>query len=123
MIRAASLLHQVTGEATFLADAQRIAHAAEAHWVVGATGGIRDEGRFAHLLLEGFLALHDEDQDPHWLELERRALSYLHAQVRDANGHYGSRWDRTPPAPLTAFPVLDEASAVRAYWVAAARLP
>lgn len=121
MIRAASLLHAATGEAAYLADAQRIAHAAEARWVVRETGAIRDAGRFAHLLLEGFLALHDEDHDPHWLDLERHALLFVHQQVRDNNGHYGGGWDRTPVAPLTTFPLLDEASPARAYWVAAAR--
>ena len=123
MIRAASLLYKATGEAAYLSDAQRIAHAAEAHWVVSETGGIRDSGRFAHLLLEGFLALHDVDHDPHWLDLDRRALVFLHAQVRDANGHYGDHWDQKPMAPRTVFPLLDQASAARAYWVAAASWP
>ena len=123
MIRAASLLHRITGEASFLADAQRIARAAEARWVVGDTGGIRDGGRFAHLLLEGFLALHAEDHDPHWFTLEDRALRFLHAQVRDSEGHYPTRWDRAPKTVRTTFPLLDQASAARAYWVAAACLP
>ena len=123
MIRAASLFYAVTGEAAYLADAQRIAHAAEARWVVGETGGVRDQGRFAHLLLEGFLALHAVDHDPHWLDLDRRALLFLHARMRDANGHYGSRWDQPPTTPGTDFPLLEQASAARAYWVAAANWP
>ncbi len=123
MIRAASLLYAVTGEAAYLSDAQRIAHAAEGRWVVGTTGGIRDTGRFAHLLLEGFLALHAVDHDPHWLDLDHRALLFLHAQVRDAEGHYGDHWDQKPLTPRTVFPLLDQASAARAYWVAAANWP
>ena len=123
MIRAASLLHRTTGEASYLADAKRTARAAESRWVVGETGGIRDGGRFAHLLLEGFLALHDEDHDPHWLGLEDHALRFLHAKVRDAEGHYGARWDREPGAPRMTFELLDQASAARAYWVGAACLP
>ena len=122
MIRAASLLHRATGEASFLADAQRIARAAEARWMIGDTGGVRDAGRFAHLLLEGFLALHDEDHDPHWFTLEDRALSFLHTQVRDSEGHYAARWDHAPEAVRTTFPLLDQASAARAYWVASACL-
>ena len=121
MIRAASLLHRVTGEAAYLADAERIAHAAEGKWVVPETGGIRDSARFAHLLLEGFLALQDEDRDPHWLALDRNALGFVHAQVRDANGHYADHWDRPVASPLANFPLLDEASAARAFWVAAGR--
>lgn len=118
MIRAASLLHAVTREPGFLADAQRIAHAAEARWIVPGVGGVRDGGRFAHLLLEGFLALHDEDHDPHWLDVERNAVVFLHSQVRDGNGHYGDRWDKPVVGPLQTFPLLNEASAARAFWVA-----
>ena len=121
MIRAASLLYAATGEAAYLSDAQRIARASEVRWVVGETGGIRDTGRFAHLLLEGFLALQAVDHDPHWTSVEARALLFLHSQVRDANGHYGNRWDHRPPTLRTAFPLLDQASAARAYWVAAER--
>ena len=123
MIRAASLLYAVTGEAAYLTDAQRIARASETRWLAGAAGGIRDTGRFAHLLLEGFLALHAVDHDPHWLDLDHQALLFLHDQIRDADGHYGDRWDRKPVASRTVFPLLDQASAARAYWVAAANWP
>ena len=123
MIRAASLLYAVTGEAAYLSDAQRIAHAAEARWVVSGTGGLRDTGRFAHLLLEGFFALYAVDHDPHWLDLDHHALLFLHAQVRDADGHYGDRWDQKPTTSRMVFPLLDQASAARAFWVAAANWP
>ena len=119
MIRAASLLHKATGEADYLANAQRIAHAAEARWVAGDTGALRGEGRFAHLLLEGFLALHEVDHDPRWLELQRRALLFLHDKVRDPEGHYGGQWDRAQAEPRDTVPLLDQASAARAYWAAA----
>ena len=111
-------LSALAGEASYLADAHRIARAAEARWVDPATGGIRDTGRFAHLLLEGFLALSDQDHDPHWLKIDRDALNFVHAQVRDAHGHSGDRWDRKITAPLSRFPLLDEASAARAFCVA-----
>ncbi len=123
MIRASSLFYAITGEAAYLSNAQRIAHAAQARWVVSETGGIRDTGRFAHLLLEGFLSLQAVDHDPHWSDLDHRALLFLHAQVRDADGHYGEHWDHPPNTARTVFPLLDQASAARAYWVAAARWP
>ena len=123
MLRAASLLYKTTGEAAYLSDAQRIAHAAEARWVVKDTGGIRDTGRFAHLLLEGFLALHAVDHDPHWLDLDHRALFFLHSQVLDADGHYDEHWNRKTTASRAVIPLLDEASVARAYWVAAGPWP
>ena len=63
------------------------------------------------------------DHDPHWLDVDHRALLFLHAQVRDTNGHYGDHWDQTPAAPQTVIPLLDQASAARAYWVAATTWP
>ena len=118
MLRAASLLFALTHETAYLNDAHRIAHAAEARWVDPATGGLRDTGKFAHLLLEGFLALYDQDHDAHWLNIDRHALNFVHSQLRDANGHYGGHWDQKVAGPLTEFPILDEASAARAFWAA-----
>ncbi len=118
MIRAAAMLYQATREPEYLSNAQRIAHAAETRWVSPETGGIRDTGRFAHLLLEGFLALWRVDHDPHWITQEKRALIFLHDQVRDSEGHYGDHWDRTQTTPRDTIPLLDQASAARAYWAA-----
>ena len=118
MLRAASLFYGLTHEPAYLADAHRIAHAAEARWVDPATGGIKDTGKFAHLLLEGFLALYDQDHDAHWLNIDRNALNFVHSQARDPNGYYGGNWNQKVTAPLPQFPLLDEASAARAFWVA-----
>ena len=90
---------------------------------MSGAGGMRDTGRFAHLLLEGFLALHDVDHNPHWVDVDRRAMFFLHTQVRDANGHYGDHWNQKPTTPRTDIPLLDQASAARAYWVAAGSWP
>ena len=103
-------------------EAQRVARAAEAKWVVVDTGGIADGGRFAHMLLEAFVAVHGEDGDPHWLEVVQRALVFVHDKVRDAEGRYPSRWDRPTESPLRSFTLIDEASAARAYFVAARAL-
>lgn len=123
MLRANCLFHALTGEKAYLDEAERIAKAAQARWVDPATGGIKDGGPFAHHLCEAFLALNDEDRDAAWLRTVRRALDFVHGQVRDANGHYGTRWDRSAAAPLTTFSLLDQASAARAYWAFAAYVP
>ncbi len=44
---------------------------------------------------------------------------FLHDKGCDPNGHYGPRWDTPQPTPLTTFRQIDQASAARAYWVAA----
>lgn len=118
MIRANSLFYAITGEPQYLAEAQRIARAAEAKWIVPETGGVADGGRFAHLLLESFLALHEQDGDSRWLEIVSNALAFVHEHVRDPNGRYASRWDRPQDDALQGFMLLDQASAARAYWKA-----
>jgi mannose/cellobiose epimerase-like protein (N-acyl-D-glucosamine 2-epimerase family) len=119
MIRANSLFHALTSEPRYLAEARRVARSAEGRWVDPATGGIADGGRFAHMLLESFLALHRQDPDPRWPAIVNRALAFVHDHVRDPAGHYASRWDRPQTAALREFMLLDQASAARAYWVAA----
>jgi len=118
MIRANVLFHDITGEAAHLEEARRIARAAEARWV-RADGGIADGGRFAHLLVEAFLELGRADGDARWQRIGERALAFVHANVRDANGRYPSRWDRRTDRPLTRVTLLDQASAARAFWVLA----
>jgi hypothetical protein len=122
MIRANALFHAVTGEAAYLAEAQRIAQSAEARWVDVKTGGIADGGRFAHMLLESFLALEQQDPDPRWPRIVANALAFVHEEVRDEKGHYANRWDRAQTTALREFTLLDQASAARGYWVAAAEL-
>lgn len=122
MIRADALFHEITGEPRYLEEGRRVALAAQARWLVPETGGVRDGGRFAHMLLESFLALHARDGDPRWPRLVGDALAFVHARVRDPNGRHASRWDRPQAAPLPEFMLLDQASAARAYWVAAREL-
>lgn len=129
MIRANCLLYQETREKYpqeaqgYLEEARRVALAAEAHWVKPETGAIADEGKFAHLLCEAFLTLSETDPNAervaHWRNLVRRTALYLHAQIRDANGHYASRWDTPPTEPLTKVTLIDQASAARTLLLAA----
>jgi mannose/cellobiose epimerase-like protein (N-acyl-D-glucosamine 2-epimerase family) len=122
MIRANVLFYEITGEARWLAEAQRLARAAETHWVDPATGAIRDGGRFAHLLVDALLALHAADHDPHWLKVSQRALGYLHGHLRDEAGRYSGRWDRPASDRRRGMTLLDQASAARAFLVTAEAL-
>jgi uncharacterized protein YyaL (SSP411 family) len=121
MIRANVLFYDTTGEARWLAEAQRLARAAEAHWIDPGTGTIRDGGRFAHLLVDALLALHAADGDPHWLEISQRSLGYLHEHLRDDAGKYSGRWDR-PAGRRRGMELLDQASAARAFLAVAGAL-
>jgi uncharacterized protein YyaL (SSP411 family) len=118
MIRANCLLNEITGEATYLDEAKRIAKAAEKQWIA-EDGAIADSGKFAHLLLESFLELHERDKDPHWQEVVTRCLVHLHDKMRDQNGRYPGRWDRTWGRPMREVMLLNQASPARIYWLAA----
>lgn len=118
MIRANTLFYQITQEQPFLAEAQRIARAAQGCWVRPETGALADDAAFAHLLCESLLFLRDEDHDAARLAAVRRALDFLHAHARTAQGDYGARWD-APPDPARPVSLLSQASAARGFLVAA----
>ena len=118
MIRANCLLHEITGEATYLDEARRMAAVAEKLWI-HPDGAVSDSGRFAHLLLEAFLELHERDKDARWRETVDRCLVRLHGKMRDEHGRYPHRWDRRRPGALRETVLLNQASPARIYWLAA----
>lgn len=115
MIRANVEYYNVTHQKTFLAEAERIAQAAEKQWV-RPEGGIGDGGGFAHLLNEAFVFLYDADNDAHWLTVAERAAQYVHEKVRDPNGFYGNAWDRPQTTARDSVGILDQAAVARAFW-------
>ncbi len=121
MIRANCLFHKITGEVRYLDEAKRVAQAAEKSWVRG-DGAVADSGRFAHLLLEAFLAVHERDNDSHWADLVQRTLVYVHGNLLGRNGHYAERWDHPPDGSFKESMLLNQASPARAYWLAASAL-
>jgi rhamnogalacturonyl hydrolase YesR len=119
MIRANCLFQEITGDVKYLAEAQRIANAAADHWVDDETGAIRDDAKFAHMLLEAFLAVNQRDENPQWLELATKTVSYVHSQLLDENGHYPRRWGESGRARRRGIELIDQASAARAFFVVA----
>ncbi len=121
MIRANCLFHKITGEARYLDEAKRMAQAAEKTWV-RKDGAVADSGRFAHLLLEAFLAVHERDGDPHWTDLVRLTLVYVHDNLLGQDGRYPQRWDQRSDGSRKESMLLNQASPARAYWMAARTL-
>ncbi len=121
MIRANCLFYQLTKEAPYLAEAQRIAEAANAKWCpIG--GAVPDAGRFVHHLLEAFIDLYLIDRNPRSSQTVQIILEHLHGKLRSAKGLYPYRWDQPMTDSLKDFELLNQSSAARAYWRAAADL-
>jgi hypothetical protein len=118
MIRANCSFYELTREEHYLKEAQRIGRAAENHWVEGDSGAIHDTGKFAHMLLEAFLAIGEQDGDARWRAIVCRSLCYVRDQLRDANGRYLGRWARFVKPELSLWELIDQASAARAYFAA-----
>ena len=86
---------------------------------------IADEAAFAHLLAEAFITVPPGQEDHYLLKWDAEVslvLQTLHGTMRDANGHYGPRWDATPTEPYKTIKLIDQAAAARAYFVAAANI-
>jgi uncharacterized protein YyaL (SSP411 family) len=85
--------------------------AASSHWLDAKSTLIKDDMAFAHLLFE---ALHPREGARLGIYLDG-----LHSKNMDSKGHYGKRWDDVAKAPRKTFRLIDQASAARAYFVAA----
>ena len=113
MIRGGCLLADATGDGQYLKDAQRSAASAVAKWVDPATGGIRDPGRFAHLLTESLLELSARDHDPRWAAAARSAVAWVWDHERDPAGFFPEGWDKPQPRPVADVLLINQASAAR----------
>jgi len=83
----------------------------------------RDEAKFAHLLMENWFRYAKVARPESAQEVRARALPVLqtlHQRLRSLDGHYGSRWDHTPWSNV--YSLIDQSSAARAYFEAAAAL-
>ncbi len=119
MIESNIEFYKLTGDSKYLAEAQRIARAAQAQWVRAETGAIADEAHFAHLLAEAFLSLYEQDGEVRWRQIAHNALREIQAQASRASGRYGRRWDGLNDEAESSDYLIDWASAAHAYWVAA----
>lgn len=113
MIRTAAELGRLTGKEQYSKEASEMAASSEAKWLVG--GRFADEGKFAHLLLESWQYVPDQSR----LQRARNAMSWLAKEGKNAQGFYGSRFDRPYNPKQTEFTLIDQASAARAFFVAA----
>jgi hypothetical protein len=109
MIRSAGELFRLTGEPRFAAEAELMAKASEAKWLV--EGRFSDVGRFAHLLAESWKYAPSTSR----LEGARTAMTWLYSNGKNESGLYGPRFDRAADPNQRKFELIDQASAARAF--------
>jgi mannose/cellobiose epimerase-like protein (N-acyl-D-glucosamine 2-epimerase family) len=110
-------LYGATGTAGYLAEARRLANRSLSRYFDGPTGRINDEGYWAFELVDALDDLYRHDRDAKWINAVDGALTWLHDNKRDPNGHYGLYWGRdgAQTTPLSAWNLNDQASVARAY--------
>ncbi len=110
-------LYNATDNASYLTEAQRIAATTLGRYFDAATGRINDEGYWAFELVDALADLYVADRNPTWINRIDTALDWLHANKRDANGHYGLFWGRNGPqvGVLNSWSLNEQASVARAY--------
>ncbi|MDB5357415.1 MAG: glycoside hydrolase [Phycisphaerales bacterium] len=111
------LFYDVTGNVSFLNEAQTIAHASVAGYF-NAAGAINDEGFWDFELVDALNAMYRHDHDSSWLNHLTTAMTWLHTNREDPNGHYGTLWARetyTPGAIRTSWNMIDQAAVAESY--------
>lgn len=110
MIQTAADLARVTGDSDYALQAEAMAEASRKRWLVD--GRLKDEGKFAFLLLDSWNRVPSAPRS----KAVREAMGWLWSSGRDAGGWFGNRFDRTPSK--TQDPALiDQAAAARAMLV------
>ena len=117
VLQANLLLHARAGDKKYLEEAQRIARASIAFWIL-PNGSMKETGQWGGSdFCDALLALYKVDKDSRWLATVHNILRYLHDSGRDRNGRYGDLWhvDRSKQI-LAKFYLLHMATVARAYW-------
>jgi uncharacterized protein YyaL (SSP411 family) len=114
-------IYDATGNSAYLTEARRIASTTVTRYFDAATGRINDEGFWAFELVDALNDLYLHDRTQLWRSKVQTALTWLHANKEDANGHYGLFWGRNGPqvGALSSWSLNEQASVARAYLDAA----
>ena len=111
------LFYDVTGNTAYLREAQLIGTTSIPRYFNSA-GAINDEGYWDFELVDALNALYLDDRNAAWLNDVTGALTWLHANREDPNGHYGTLWARetyTPGTVRTSWNMIDQAAVAESY--------
>jgi hypothetical protein len=112
MIRTAADLLAVTGNPEYRRDLDRMVAASRERWL---GEGIRDEGKFAHLLLDSWIFASEVAGIDLLPEQTTGAIDAVWERSRNEAGFFGKRFDGPAPAVSKRHELIDQASASRAF--------
>ncbi len=113
-LQATIRLYQITGDASYLTEAQRLAAAMETHFVNGTNHNLTQSGKWCgHDMTNAMVELYEVDRNPRWLNVAAGYLEYLYTYCKDAYGRYPTDWYNTGGGSAE---LLDNASAMRSFW-------
>ncbi|HML74495.1 MAG TPA: glycoside hydrolase family 76 protein [Anaerohalosphaeraceae bacterium] len=113
-LQATIRLYQITGDASYLTEAQRLAAAMETHFVNGTNHNLRQSGKWCgHDMTNAMVELYEVDHNPRWLNVAAGYLEYLYIYCKDAYGRYPTDWYNTGGGSPE---LLDNASVMRSFW-------
>jgi hypothetical protein len=110
--------YRATGNAAYLREAQRIGQSARSAYFNSSTGALNDEGYWTFELVDALDDLYTVDHNPAWVNATAGAMSWLHANREDPNGHYGTLWARdayTPGTVRQSWNMIDQAAVAESY--------
>ncbi|HEY7116328.1 MAG TPA: glycoside hydrolase family 76 protein [Tepidisphaeraceae bacterium] len=116
------LFYDATANTAYLREAQRIAKMSVGRYFNATTGAINDEGYWAFELVDALDDMYLHDRNVAWLNAVKGAMTWLHNNREDANGHYDTLWGRggVQSAVLPSWHLNEQASVAQSYLYTAA---
>lgn len=118
MLEASAILYQITGQASYLQEAQAIAAATYRHFGVAKKQGrvsILDVPWFVTVLFRGYDALYRIDKNPLYIQTIEENLLYAETHAKDNYGLFYQNWNAETDEKATAKWLLDEACMAELY--------
>ncbi|HEX2915381.1 MAG TPA: glycoside hydrolase family 76 protein [Chloroflexia bacterium] len=116
-----ALLYQITGDKTYLSEAQALAQASLAYFTTQDTrSGLAfypDTPWFNAVLLKGYLALYQADpaHDPRYIQSMKSNLDWAWEHARDGRGLFSPDWTGQSGVTNPSKWILDQAAMVELY--------
>lgn len=119
-MQAAVLLYQLTGDTSYLSEAQRLAAAVQQQFINSTTHALGEIGYWGgHDMTNAYVELYAADQNTRWLNLAVGYLEYLHDHCK-VGGRYPESWNETGGTASAS--LIANAAVARAYWKMAATI-